>query len=64
MLIIISSRSSSKLGHDGLKTKLLGQNLETLCVHSEKHSFDPKFMKLCQIVNHYNIKVRFETGSC
>ena len=25
------------------------------CVHSRGHSFDPKFMKLCQNVNHHNI---------
>ena len=25
------------------------------CVHSRGYSFDPKFMKLCQNVNHYNI---------
>ena len=25
------------------------------CVHSTENSFDPKFMKLCQNVNHHNI---------
>ena len=25
------------------------------CVHSRRHSFDPKFMKLCQNVYHHNI---------
>ena len=55
MLIIIISRSSSKLGHVGSKTRLLGQILEKPCVHSRRHSFYPKFMKLCQIVNHHNI---------
>ena len=25
------------------------------CVHSRGHSFDPKFMKLCQNVNHHKI---------
>ena len=64
MLIIIMSRSSSKVGHDGSKTRSLGQILEKPCVHSKRHSFDPEFMKLCQIVTHYNILVRFETGSC
>ena len=34
------------------------------CVHSRGNSFDPKFMKLCQTVNHNNIWVKFETGSC
>ena len=27
-------------------------------------SFNPKFMKVCQNVNHDNIEIRFETGSC
>ena len=63
MLIIIISRSSSKLGHVGSKTRSLDQILEKPCVHSKEHSFDPKFMKLCQNVNHHNILVKFETGS-
>ena len=25
------------------------------CVHSRGNSFDPKFMKLCQNVNHHNV---------
>ena len=64
MLIIIISRSSSKMGHVGSKTRWLGQILEKRCVHSKDNSFDPKFMKLCQNVNHHNIYVKFETGSC
>ena len=55
MLIIIISRSSLKLGHVGSKTRSLDQILEKPCVHSKEHSFDPKFMKLCQNVNHHNI---------
>ena len=50
MLIIIISRSSSKLGHLGSKTRSLGQILEKPCVHSRGHSFDHKFMKVCQNV--------------
>ena len=46
MLIIIMSRSRSKLGHVGSKTRSLGQILEKPCVHSRGHSFDLKFMKL------------------
>ena len=34
------------------------------CVHSRGNSFDPKFIKLCQNVNHHNVLVEFETGSC
>ena len=55
MLITIISRSSSKLGHVGLKTRSLGQILEKPCVHSRGHSFDHKFMKVCQNVNHHNV---------
>ena len=50
MLIPIKSRSNLKLGHFGSKTRMLGQILEKPCVHSRGHSFDPKFMKLCQNV--------------
>ena len=49
------SRSNSKLGHVGSKTRSLGQIIEKPCVHSRGHSFDHKFMKLCQNVNHHNI---------
>ena len=57
MLIIIISRSGSKLGHVGSKTRLLGQISEKPCVHSRGHSFDSKFTKLYQNVNDYNIKI-------
>ena len=63
MLMIIISRSRSKLGHVGSKTRSLGQTLEKPCVHSRGHRFDHKFIKLCQNVTHYNVKVRVETGS-
>ena len=62
--MIITSRSESKLGHVASKTRSLGQIIEKPCVHSKRHSFDPKFMKVWQIVNQHNIKVKFETGSC
>ena len=58
------SSSSLKLGHVGSKTRSLGQILEKPSVHSRVHSFDPEFMKLCQIVNQPNIWVNFDTGSC
>ena len=63
MLVIKMSRSDAKLGHVGSKTRSLGQILEKPCVHSRGHRFDSKVMKLCQNVNHYNIKVKIETGS-
>ena len=50
--MIIISRSSSKLGHVGSKTRSLGQILEKPCLHSRGHRFDHKFMKLCQNVNY------------
>ena len=55
MLIIIISRPGSKLGHVGSKTRSLGQILGNPCVHSRRHSFGSKFMKLYQNVNDHNI---------
>ena len=52
-----------KLGHVGSKTRSLGQILEKRCVHQRGHSFKPKFMNLCQNVNHHNIYIKFQTGS-
>ena len=51
----MTSRSSSKPGHVGSKTRSLGQILEIRCVHSRGHSFDSKFMKLYMNVNDHNI---------
>ena len=53
--MIIISRSGSKLGHVGSKTRSLGQILEKPCVHSRGHSFDSEFMKLYQNANNQNI---------
>ena len=55
MLILIISRSSSKLGHVRSKTRSLGQRLEKPCVQSRVHIFVSNVMKLCQNVNHHNI---------
>ena len=55
MLIIIISRSSLKLGQVGSKIRLLDEIVEKPYVHSRGHSFNPKFMKLCQNINHHNI---------
>ena len=57
MLMIIISRSSSTVGHVGSKTRSLGQIIEKPCVHSKRHRFNPKFMKLCQNVNHHNFEI-------
>ena len=51
MVISIKFGSSSKLGHVGSKTISFGQIIEKPCVHSRGHSFDPKFMLLCQTDN-------------
>ena len=56
------SRSSSKLGHVGSKTRSLGQILEKPCVHSKRHSFDSKVMKLCQIVNPHISRSNLKLG--
>ena len=42
IFILMISRLSSKLGHVRSKTRSIGQILENLCVHSRRHSFDPK----------------------
>ena len=60
----LKTRSNLKRGHIGSKTRSLDQIIERPSVHSRGHSFDPKFMKLCQNVNPYKIYVKFETGSC
>ena len=55
MLIVITSRSISKLGHVGSKTRSLGQMLEKPCVHSRGYRYDHKLMKRCQNVNHHYV---------
>ena len=55
-------RSCLKLGHVGSKTWSLGQILEKPCVHSKRHSFDPKVMKLCQIVNPHISRSNLKLG--
>ena len=54
-IIFMKFRSSSNLGHVESKTKSLGQILGKPCVHSRRHSLEPKFMKLCQNGNSYKI---------
>ena len=44
-----------KLGHVSSKTMSLGQILEKPFVPFKNHSFDHKFMKLCQNVKHHNV---------
>ena len=59
MLNLIKSRSGLQLGHAWSKIRSLGQILEKPCVHFRGHSFDSKFMKLCQTVYTYKIYVKF-----
>ena len=44
----MNSRSISKLGHVGSKTRSLGQIFDKSSVHTRGHNFDANFMKLCQ----------------
>ena len=62
MVIPIKSRSSLNLDHVGSKTRSLGQILKKNCVHFKGHSFDPKFMKLCQNVNSYKSRSSSKLG--
>ena len=50
MLILIISRSSSKLGHVRSKTRSLDQILEKLCVHSGVHSFVSNVMTFVRML--------------
>ena len=42
------SKSGSKLGHVGSKTRLLDQIMKKPCVHSRKNSFDQKYETLSE----------------
>ena len=64
MLILIISRPHCKLGHIGSKAKSLAQIIEKPCVHSRGHSFESKFVKLCQNVNPNKILIKFKTWTC
>ena len=62
MLILITSRSSSKQSHVGSKTRLLVQILAKPCVHSRGHSLEQKSVKLCQNVNSHKSKSSTKLG--
>ena len=38
------------MGHAGSKIRSLGQFLDSACVHSRRHSFDPIFMKFVRML--------------
>ena len=44
------------------KSRSLGEIIEKLGVHSRGHSFNPKFMKLCQNVNPNKSRSRTQLG--
>ena len=63
MFVLMISRTSSNLGHEGSKTRSLGQILEKSCLHSRGHIFGLIILKFCQDVCFDNILDRFESGS-
>ena len=60
MFALIISLTSLKMGHDGWKTRSLGQILEKPCVSSRSHIFCLILLKVGQ----NDIWVAFENGSC
>ena len=64
MFVSIKSRTSSKLGHVGSKTRSVGQILEKPCVRSRGHIFSPILMKPSQNVCLDEISDESEIGSC
>ena len=62
MQMTIISRSSSKLGHVGSKTRSLGQILEKPCEHSRGHNFDSKFMNIIRMLMIIISRSRSELG--
>ena len=56
--------TSSKMGHDGWKTRSLGQILDKPCVSSRSHIFSLILLKVAQNVCFDDIWVAFENGSC
>ena len=60
----MKSRTISKMGHLGSKTRSPGQILEKPCVRSRGHIFNLIIMKLGVIVCLDEILDEFEIGSC
>ena len=63
MFVSMKSRTSSKMGHVGSKTRSLGQILEKPCVRSRGHIFSRILMKVGQDVCLDDISDEFENGS-
>ena len=62
MIIPIKSTSISKLGHTASKTGWLVETIENHFVQSGGHSFDLKFMKLCQYLIFIKPRSRLKLG--
>ena len=59
----MKSRTSSKMGHVGSKTRSLGQILEKPCVRSRGHILSRILMEVGQDVCLDDISNEFENGS-
>ena len=64
MFVLIKSRTSSKFGHVGSKTRSLGQILEKSCVRYRGHIFSPILMKFSKNVCPNDILDQFENVLC
>ena len=60
----MKSRTTSKMGHVGSKTRSLGQILEKHCVHSRGHIFGLIIIELGQNFCLDEISDEFKNGSC
>ena len=63
MFVLIISRSSTKLGHLGSKTRLLGETKGKPCQRSRGHILEAVIVNLAQNVCLDDFYVQFETGS-
>jgi hypothetical protein len=48
MFVSMQSRTSSKMGHLGSKTRSQELKIAKVCQHSSGCSFDPNILKICQ----------------
>ena len=62
MFVSIKSRTSSKMGHVGSKTRSLSQILEKPCVRSRGQCFSPFIIKSSQNVCLDKVSDEFENG--
>ena len=62
MLVLIKSRTSSKMGGVGSVSRSLGQIFEKACERSRSHIFGPIFFNLAQNIVFDKISDEFENG--